>query len=176
MASSDQSAQLAHAALQNVRLTDEFLGNAGAFLGAAALGFAAAVLLAFERQTLAERPAPPRAAAAPAATPKADGWTLLLSGPIVRNLLFFILLAVMSGGLQNYSVVALAAMNDTPLVIGNTALTAFLMFNATVVFGPRGWIAAALLATAVWWWLGRGRAATGSPQSSPADATFGGRE
>ncbi len=56
------------------------------------------------------------------------------------------------------------------------AYLAILMFNATVVFGPRGWIAAALLATAVWWWLGRGRAATGSPQSSPADATFEGRE
>ena len=105
-------------------------GWRGAFLGAAALGFAAAALLAFERQTLAERPAALKAAATPSPGGRADGWTLLLSGPIVRNLLFFILLAIMSGGLQNYSVVALAAINNTPIAIGNIALTAFLLLNA----------------------------------------------
>ena len=105
-------------------------GWRGAFLGAAALGLAAAVLLVFQRESLAERPAVPRTAAAPAAEARADGWKLLLSAPIVRNLMFFVLLAIMSGGMQNYSVVALAAINDTPIAIGNIALTAFLLLNA----------------------------------------------
>ena len=94
--------------------------------------FAAAVLLASHRQTLAERPAPPapRTDAAKPASAQAEGWKLLFSAPIVRNLIFFVLLAVMSGGLQNYSVVALNASYGTPIVIGNTALTAFLLLNA----------------------------------------------
>lgn len=107
-------------------------GWRGAFLGAAVLGFAIAALLAVQRQTLEERPATPalKSDAAKPASPQAEGWKLLLSAPIVRNLIFFVLLAVMSGGLQNYSVVALNASYGTPIVIGNTALTAFLLLNA----------------------------------------------
>lgn len=113
-------------------LMQSIWGWRGAFLGAAALGFAVAALLASQRQTLAERPSPaaPRTGAAKPANPQAEGWRLLLSAPIVRNLIFFVLLAVMSGGLQNYSVVALNASYGTPIVIGNTALTAFLLLNA----------------------------------------------
>jgi MFS transporter, FSR family, fosmidomycin resistance protein len=113
-------------------LMQSIWGWRGAFLGAAVLGFAVAALLASQRQTLAERPSPtaPRADAAKPASAQAEGWKLLLSAPIVRNLIFFVLLAVMSGGLQNYSVVALNASYGTPIGIGNTALTAFLLLNA----------------------------------------------
>ena len=38
------------------------------------------------------------------------GWRLLLSPPILLNLGFFVLLALMSGGMYNYSVVALGAL------------------------------------------------------------------
>src|SRR5450756_2290497 len=53
--------------------------------------------------------APPRAASdtSPA------GWRLLLSAPILLNLVFFVLLAMMSGGVNNYSVVALGALYGT---------------------------------------------------------------
>ena len=112
-------------------LMQSIWGWRGAFLGAAVLGFAAAALLASQRQALAERRAPVhRAGAATPANAQAEGWRLLLSAPIVRNLIFFVLLAIMSGGLQNYSVVALNASYGTPIVVGNTALTAFLLLNA----------------------------------------------
>jgi MFS family permease len=112
-------------------LMQSIWGWRGAFMGAAVLGFAAAALLVSQRQALAERPAAgPRIDAAPSMGAPANGWRLLFSAPIIRNLVFFALLAVMSGGMQNYSVVALYAINGTPILIGNIALTAFLLLNA----------------------------------------------
>jgi MFS family permease len=101
-------------------------GWRGAFIGAAALGFAAAALLLVQRD---EPPAvhPPKATQGNAGP---TGWRLLLSTPILVNLVFFVLLALANGGLQNYSVVALAALHGTPPAAANAALTGYLTLSA----------------------------------------------
>jgi MFS family permease len=100
-------------------------GWRGAFVGSAALGVVVAVFLLFTR----DPPAIPK--------PTADdnsagpvGWRLLASAPIMLNLAFFILLALIGGGLQNYSVVALSALYGTPPTAANAALTGHLLFSA----------------------------------------------
>jgi FSR family fosmidomycin resistance protein-like MFS transporter len=103
-------------------------GWRGAFIGAGVLGFVAATILLAVREQ----------AATPAATPPAradedkpvGGLKLLLSAPILLNLFFFALLAVVSGGIYNYSVVALGALYGTPVAVANTALTGNLLLSA----------------------------------------------
>jgi MFS family permease len=103
-------------------------GWRGAFIGAGLGGLAvAAVMLAMRDQ------APANASArgttdASAAGPV--GWQLLLSPPILLNLLFFMLIALMSAGMFNYSVVALGALHDTPVALANGALSSLLLFSA----------------------------------------------
>jgi FSR family fosmidomycin resistance protein-like MFS transporter len=100
-------------------------GWRGAFIGAGVLGFAvAAILLAVPEDAAAPAAAPPRATAA-AQSPA--GWRLLMSPPIVLNLVFFALLALMSGGMYNYSVVALNSLYGTAVAVGNTALSGHLL-------------------------------------------------
>jgi MFS family permease len=103
-------------------------GWRGAFVGAGVLGVvAAAILLAIRDQgTAPAAPSPARAAAGK----DAAGWRLLLSAPILLNLLFFVLLAMISGGLYNYSVVALGALYGTPVTMANAALTGYLLLSA----------------------------------------------
>jgi FSR family fosmidomycin resistance protein-like MFS transporter len=103
-------------------------GWRGAFIGAGVLGFAvAALLLAMgDNAEATAAPAPPRAADAAAAV----GWRLLLSPAILLNLLFFVLLAMMSGGMYNYSVVAFGALYGTPVTTANAALTGNLLLSA----------------------------------------------
>ncbi len=130
-----------------------FWGWQGAFLVASALGVAAAVLLMVKGSIL-DRPVanavetgPLLNADAKAATSgtqtaqkKKDGWALLLSKPILLNLLFFVLLALSNGGVQTYSVVALGALHGTPVTVANLALSSFLLMSALgVLLG--GWIA-----------------------------------
>jgi MFS transporter, FSR family, fosmidomycin resistance protein len=64
---------------------------------------------------------------------KGAHWRLLISPPLLRNLLLFVMLALISGGLQNYSVVALAAVHATPLPVADAALTGFLLLTAVGV-------------------------------------------
>jgi len=109
-------------------------GWRGAFVGAGILGFAvAAVLLSVRDQPVVT----PRIITAQAKSPESPvGWRLLLSAPILLNLLFFVLLALISGGLYNYSVAALVALHGTPLTIANAALSANLLLSAIgVLFG-----------------------------------------
>jgi len=103
-------------------------GWRGAFIGAGLLGFAVAALLLAVRETPETKaPAPaPREADATAAV----GWRLLLSPAILLNLVFFVLLAMMSGGTYNYSVVALGALYGTPVTVANAALSANLLLSA----------------------------------------------
>jgi MFS family permease len=103
-------------------------GWRGAFIGAAVLGIAvAAVLIAFRDNT----PVQPKSAAARAGSGDTPaGWRLLMSGPILLNLVFFALLAMISAGLYNYSVVALGALYGTPVTIANAALTGNLLWSA----------------------------------------------
>jgi MFS transporter, FSR family, fosmidomycin resistance protein len=102
-------------------------GWRGAFIGAGALGIAVAALVLAMREFSAVR-------ASSASTRKADnatvGWRLLLSAPILLNLVFFVLLAMISGGLYNYSVVALGALYGTPVPTANIALTGNLLLSA----------------------------------------------
>jgi len=100
-------------------------GWRGAFIGAGVLGLAIAAVLLMVREGAPLKPATPHGKAK-------DGtaWKLLLSPPILLNLLFFVLLAMMSGGLYNYSVVALGALYATPLTTANAALTGHLLLSA----------------------------------------------
>jgi MFS family permease len=114
-------------------------GWQGAFLCASALGVAVAALLMVKGSIL-DRPAQHAAAASEAkaaaasapqtAQQKKDGWALLFSKPILLNLLFFVLLALTNGGVQNFSVVALGALHGTPFTTASIALSAFLLMSA----------------------------------------------
>lgn len=104
-------------------------GWRGAFIGAGIMGFAvAAVVLAIRDQD--DTPATQAAAKPPDPEKSGEGWRLLLSAPILLNLVFFVLLAVMSGGIYNYSVVAFGALYGTPVAAANAALTGFLILSA----------------------------------------------
>lgn len=105
-------------------------GWRGAFIGAGVLGFAVVLLLLLVRDgttTMAN------AGTRPASGSSDAGWRLLLSAPILLNLMFFILLAMMSSGLYNYSVVALRALYGTPVTTANAALTGNLLLSAAGV-------------------------------------------
>ncbi len=124
------------AAPMSVLLMHSLFGWRGAFLGAAILGTVVAVLLLIQRDA-----APATPSAKPSSTADGDtSWRLLLSRPILVSLLFFMLLSVANGGLQNFSVVALGALYGTAPLTANTALTGNLFLSATGVL-VGGWIA-----------------------------------
>jgi MFS family permease len=100
-------------------------GWRGAFIGSALLGLLAALPLAFMREA-----APVAHKPASGDTGGPVGWQLLTSAPILLNLAFFALLALIGGGLQNYSVVALSALYGTPPAAANAALTGHLLLSA----------------------------------------------
>lgn len=103
-------------------------GWRGAFIGASTLGFAvAAILLAMrDHSATAANPGSVRPPAETAST----GWRMLLSPAILLNLVFFALLAMISGGIYNYSVVALGALYGTPIATANAALSGNLFWSA----------------------------------------------
>jgi MFS family permease len=105
-------------------------GWRGAFIGAAVLGIAVALLLLLVRDGATTTA---NAGTRSASDSSDAGWRLLLSAPILLNLAFFILLAMMSSGLYNYSVVALGALYGTPVTTANAALTGNLLLSAAGV-------------------------------------------
>jgi MFS transporter, FSR family, fosmidomycin resistance protein len=108
-------------------LMQSLWGWRGAFVGAGLLGLAvAAVLLAMHENPDAKITVAPRDADANVAV----GWRLLLSPPILLNLIFFVLLAMLSGGTNNYSVVALGALYGTSVTTANAALSGNLLLSA----------------------------------------------
>ncbi len=119
------------AAPASLLIMEGMWGWRGAFIGAGIFGFAvAAILLAMgNNEPAAAAAQPPKADAGK----QANAWRLLSSAPILLNLIFFILLALMSGGLFNYSVVALGALHGTPVRIANTALSSLLLLSAVGV-------------------------------------------
>jgi len=116
-------------------LMQSIWGWRGAVLASAVIGVAIAAWI----MTLRDAPA------APFALRKTDdepaGWSLLMSGPILRNLAFYLLLAILSSGMNGYTVVALNALYNTPIDIANTVLTAYLVTSAIGVLAG-GFIAA----------------------------------
>ena len=108
-------------------LMQSLWGWRGAFVGAGLLGFAVAAVLLTLRDNAEVKTIPaPRDADANVAA----GWRLLLSPPILLNLVFFVLLAMLSGGTNNYSVVALGALYGTPVTTANAALSGNLLLSA----------------------------------------------
>ncbi len=102
----------------------------GAFLFAAGLTFAVALLLIVAGGVL------PRVVRKPMGPSKGDagvGLSLLLSAPILRNLLFFFCLAMANGGIQTFTVVGMGAIHGTPAAAANMALSGFLLFSAAGV-------------------------------------------
>lgn len=103
-------------------------GWRGAFLFAAGLSFAVALLLIVAGSVL------PRTVHKPGQDQKTSdgkvGLDLLLSAPILRNLLFFFCLAMANGGIQTFTVVGLGAIHDTPFSTANVALSGFLLCSA----------------------------------------------
>jgi len=111
-------------------LMQGWVGWRGAFLGAAALGLLAAVVLIFTREP---PPLATRIRKHETADTPLDGWRLLMAPAILINLVFFILLSFCGGGLSNYLVAALGALYGTPATVANSALTALLMMSAAGV-------------------------------------------
>lgn len=102
-----------------------------ALLASAAGGLLVAALL-----TVCGRPlGGPTTSAGKQASDAAFGGStsLLLSRPILINLVFFALLAFFSSGMQNFSVVALRDLYGTPLQVSNTALSGYLAMSAVGV-------------------------------------------
>jgi MFS transporter, FSR family, fosmidomycin resistance protein len=107
------------------------MGWRGAFLCAAVLGVVAAAIVFLTREP-PEVAKPAKKTEEPAEA-AADGWQLLLSAPILANLVFFILLSMSGGGLYNYLVATLGALHGTPATVANTALTGLLTMSAVGV-------------------------------------------
>jgi MFS transporter, FSR family, fosmidomycin resistance protein len=102
-------------------------GWQGAFLLAAGLAIAAALLLIVAGSVL------PRVARQARKDEGKVGLDLLLSGPILRNLLFFTCIGMANGGIQTFSVVALGVLWATPAATANLGLTGFLLMSAAGV-------------------------------------------
>jgi MFS family permease len=105
-------------------------GWRGAFFVAAGLAFASALLLIVAGGLL------PRAVRKSMEPPRNEtkvGLDLLLSGPVLRNLLFFLCIAMANGGVQTFTVVGLGAIHGTPASVANVALSGFLLFSAAGV-------------------------------------------
>lgn len=111
-------------------ILQQALGWQGAFLAASVMGFLVAIPFLLQPAALFE--APPKIARPADERPSQDkaGWSLLLSPPILLNLLFFVMITFATTGIQNYSVVALGDAYGTPLALANSALTANLMLSA----------------------------------------------
>ncbi|MCC7274000.1 MAG: MFS transporter [Alphaproteobacteria bacterium] len=114
------------------------LGWQVALVVAGSIGFAVAVLLLARAGDLAH--AQPRRKAAKGEGGGPSGLRLLLSPTILGLMFFFMLITMSASGITSFSVVALQSLYGTPLSVGNTALTGYLVTGALgVLLG--GWIA-----------------------------------
>jgi MFS transporter, FSR family, fosmidomycin resistance protein len=112
-------------------LIEHWWGWRWAFASASLLGGAVAAVLMLQRKFLAVSPERPvREHVARPDRADRSKWRLLMSPPLLRNLLLFVILALISGGLQNYSVVALVAVHATALPVADAALIGYLLLTA----------------------------------------------
>jgi MFS transporter, FSR family, fosmidomycin resistance protein len=122
-------------------LLQRAFGWQGAFLAASVLGLVVALAMLLQPTALFEPVTKPAKKVEEKTDSGQQGWRLLLSGPILLNLLFFVMITFATTGVQNYSVVALNEAFGTPLELANRALTANLMLSAFGVL-VGGWVAA----------------------------------
>jgi MFS transporter, FSR family, fosmidomycin resistance protein len=110
-------------------------GWRGAYMGASILGLVVLLVLIAQPEPVAEIKHVDKSVAKAKAGTDDGGWRVLMTAPILLNFAFFLLLAVMNGGLNTYLVVALGALHGTPPAIANMALTGLLAMNAAGVLG-----------------------------------------
>lgn len=106
-------------------------GWRGAFLAGALLGIAVALAIVIFGDVLAGREAAQAKAADSGAKP--GDRRILMTMPVILNLLFFVLIAGVSVGMQSYTIVALGALWGTPMTEAATALTVYLTLSAFAV-------------------------------------------
>jgi MFS family permease len=111
-------------------ILQQILGWQGAFLAASVMGLLVAIPFLLQPAALFEAPPKPVRPASERPADDKSGWSLLLSPPILLNLLFFVMITFSTTGIQNYSVVALGEAYGTPLGIASGALTANLLLSA----------------------------------------------
>jgi MFS family permease len=116
-------------------------GWRGAFLAMALMGALVAVAILLFGDVLAGREAARARAASDGAAPEASDWRVLMTWPVVLNLVFFILISAISVGIQNYGIVALEALWGTPLSFATTVITVYLVLCAFAVLAG-GWLSA----------------------------------
>ncbi len=112
-----------------------------AFVAMALLGALVAVAIMLFGDALAGREAARAKAASDGAAPDASDWRVLMTWPVMLNLVFFLLISAISAGIQNYGIVALEALWGTPLSFATTAVTVYLVCCAFAVLAG-GWISA----------------------------------
>jgi len=123
------SGLLGTAAAPVTMLTTAWLwGWRGAFLAVAAVGLAVSLVLLADRRVLAAAHAARKHRSAGLSA--RESWRLLRSPVILRNLFFFLLLALCSSGMWSFTIVGLGALYGTPLSIASTALTIYLVMAA----------------------------------------------
>jgi MFS family permease len=106
------------------------IGWRGAYVAAALLGFAVALVIALTPDISSAK------RAAPSAERPRAGLALLTSPVILINWIYFALLSFIAAGLQGYTAVAAKDLFGTPLSVGNTAMAAYLAGTAIgVVMG-----------------------------------------
>ncbi|MGA7611793.1 MAG: MFS transporter, partial [Xanthobacteraceae bacterium] len=103
------------------------VGWRGAFIVAAIAGLVVAAALMLLRDDFSDSP---HHAAKTRGDAAVDRRQLLRSWPIMASFVFFTMLSASGVGVQNFSPVALQAIFNTPLEIGNVALTASLLMSA----------------------------------------------
>ena len=104
------------------------LGPLGALAAAGLLGLLAAIPLALARTERA--PAKPPQRGAPEAPATGGGLGAVLTPAVVMLTVFFTLLSLSTGGVQNFSVVALAGAHGVSFAAATVALTAWLSLSA----------------------------------------------
>jgi MFS family permease len=116
-----------------------YFGWRGAVLGAAALGYAGALVLMQQKGALGEGVGAAVSARRPASG--TASWDVLLSGPVLRNVVFFIVMSASGAGIYSFTIVGLDALYATPLPVASLGLSSFLLTNAVGVLAG-GFVAA----------------------------------
>ncbi len=112
-----------------ILFTQTLVGWRGAFLLAAALGLAVAAVLLLMREDFADGPHHAAKARAQAGA-VVDRRKLLLSWPILASFAFFTMQSAAGVGVMNFGPIALHALFDVPIELGNIALSANLLLGA----------------------------------------------